>query len=177
MTYTSEQIELMDLWLLTIINGEYSINSVDTFAKKHDISLELSNWTYNNMVKIGHELSILRGYKSPSDKWKIIKVDRIACANFIKNGGFVDHFSDKPDTLNMTQNITVDQSINIDQSVKVDNQSRLSMGDNKLAIQKKSNKTEQIPSKRPWLEIISWICGIAITIIGVYEFITKILIN
>ena len=124
MTYTSEQLQLMNLWLLTIINRELDINRFETFAKKHDISLELSNWTYNNMVKIGHELSILRGYKYPSDKWKLIKIDRIACENFIKNGGFIDHFSDKSDKFNVTQTFLVDQSI------KVDNQSSLNMRDN-----------------------------------------------
>ncbi len=123
MTYTSEQIELMNLWLSTIINRERNINPVETFAKKHDISLDLSNWTYNNMVKIGHELSILRGYKSPSGKWKLIKVDRIACENFIKNGGFIDHFTDKSDKFNVTQNF-------VDQSIKVDNHSSLNMRDN-----------------------------------------------
>jgi len=171
MTYTSEQIELMNLWLLTIINRERNINPVETFAKKHDISLDLSNWTYNNMVKIGHELSILRGYKYQSDKWKLIKIDKIACENFIKNGGFVDHFSDKSDKPSVTHNFIVDQSI------KVDNHSSLKMADNKPAIQKISNKTETIPPKRSWIEIASWIFGITIAIIGIYEFIIKVLIT
>ena len=127
MTYTAKQLELMNLWLLTIINIESIFNPIDTFARKHDISLELSNWTYNNMVKIGHELSILRGYKSPSDKWKIIKVDRIACENFLKNGGFIDHFQDKS---GKSDKFSVTQNFHVDQSIKLENQSSLNMRDN-----------------------------------------------
>jgi len=124
MTYTSEQIELMDLWLLTIIKSDLSFKMFETFAQKQNISLELSNWTYFNMIKIGDELAILKGYKSPSGKWKLIKIDRIACENFIKNGGFIDHFTDKSDKFNVTHNYIVDHSI------KLDNQSSLNMRDN-----------------------------------------------
>lgn len=124
MTYTSEQIELMDLWLLTIIKLDISFMMFETFAQKQNISLELSNWTYYNVISVGHELGILNGYKSPSGKWKLIKIDKISCENFIEVGGFRKHFADMDSKFNIMQNF------NFDQSIKVDNQSSLNMRDN-----------------------------------------------
>lgn len=39
--------------------------------------------------------------------------------------------------------------------------------------QKIVNKTEIIPNKKSWLEILSWVIGSIIGLIGIYEFIIK----
>ncbi|MFT3701177.1 MAG: hypothetical protein QM802_02345 [Agriterribacter sp.] len=43
----------------------------------------------------------------------------------------------------------------------------------KPAIQNTNNNNDAKPPKRSWLEILSWIIGIAIGAIGIYEFIIK----
>ena len=99
MTYTSEQIELID----KISNYYYDYYkgycrtdnpSDDLFSEKYEIDRDKAQWAINMFCKIGDELGILKASKSRYGLYNVVNMDLIEFENFKSEGGFKKYFSD-----------------------------------------------------------------------------------
>ena len=98
MSYTKEQIELMD----KVLNyfKEFYINhstkydpSVLVLSKQLNTDKDNMQFTINNVCKHGHELGLLVAEKLGYGDYKVYKMNKFFTDNFINQGGFKKYFS------------------------------------------------------------------------------------
>jgi hypothetical protein len=168
MNYTSEQIDLMDRIFEYYFSREFIDRKIDTpscklFAKLYKTDKDYAQTIINKVCEIGHEQGILVRQKFNYGSSEIVTMDRIKCENFKNQGGF-KHYFNEPKESDVRQNIYVEA--NYGQIFQQGHQSSIT--------QNESNNT-QSKNKLSWLQIIAWIIAILVGIIGIYEFISKVL--
>lgn len=133
----------------------------DEFSNTKDVDSELSD-TICKLERLG-VLKKDRYKYSVNDLKKLSKVIELKSIS-----KFIEYEAKYSDTVNnITNNISNSNINQIDQS-------SLKRDLSKPKTQIKVQTIDKEPNKKSWIEILSWIIGIAIGVIGIYKFIISV---
>lgn len=133
----------------------------DEFSNTKDIDSELSD-----IICKLERLGIL---KKDSYKYSVKDVKKLSKVIELKSiSKFIEYETKHSDTVNnITNNISNSNINQIDQSSLKRDFSRPKM-------QTKVQTIDKEPNKKSWIEMLSWIIGIIIGVIGIYKFIISV---
>jgi hypothetical protein len=176
MSYTTEQIELMDKVLDYF--KEFYINhstkydpSASFLGKQLGTDKDNIQFAINNVCKHGHEIEFLTAEKFGYGDYKVYKMNKLLTDNFINEGGFKTYFAKNDKENNGTiQNIHVGD--NYGQINQFGHNATFSDNNDSKLTDSSSNKKNQHKSfivrilKSSWT--ITIIGGLIVLIIGAY---------